>query len=73
MVGWLDGWLVGWLDGWIARWLGGWMRYADLKPVIYLVALSRARDGWLVGWLVGICRVPAEDLVGEYTSAIGLR
>ena len=49
------------------------MRYADLKPVIYLVALSRAKDGWLVGWLVGICRVPAEDLVGEYASAIGLR
>ena len=27
------------------------MGYADLKPVIYLVALSRARDGWLFGWL----------------------
>ena len=27
----------------------------------------------MVGWLVGICRVPAEDLVGEYASTIGLR
>ena len=27
---------------------------------------------WLVVWLVGIYRVPAEDLVGEYASAIGL-
>ena len=23
--------------------------------------------------MIGICRVPAEDLVGEYASAIGLR
>ena len=27
----------------------------------------------MVGWLVGIYRIPAEDLVGEYASAIGLR
>ena len=35
------------------------MRYADLKPVIYLVALSRAKDGWLVGWHMPCsCRGP---------------
>lgn len=40
------------------------MRYSDLKPISPLTS-SRARDGGrLVGWLVGVCRVPAEDVVG---------